>query len=152
MENIGKSEKATAAAKDGEVPAFNQAETARLWEWLLHEGNLYGNRLNFYIASQSLFFVAFASIENSIVFQVACSIAGIVLSGIWLTMSRSQVREIIRPIRDILKRQHREYNFIAGRRTPGMRTHNILGHILPWLMIVLWLAVTSYELFCPVAH
>jgi hypothetical protein len=152
LENIGKSEKTPVAGSGQEVPAFNQVETARLWEWLLHEGNLYGNRLNFYIASQSLFFVAFASIENSIVFQTACSIAGIVLSFIWLTMSRNQVREIIRPIREILKRQHREYNYVASRRTPGMRTHNILGNILPWLMIGLWLAVTAYELFCPVAH
>jgi hypothetical protein len=149
VENIGKCEEAKVAEKDREVPAFNQVETARLWGWLLHEGNLYSNRLNFYIASQSLFFVAFASMENSIVFQMACAISGIVLSFIWLTMSRNQVMEIIRPIREILKRQHREYNFIASRRSPRMRTHYILGNIFPWLMIVLWLAITAFELFYP---
>lgn len=131
--------------KDEAIP---EQEIERLWTWLLNEAALYTNRVNFYIVAQSMFFVAFASsTRKSQVFIIACTVAGILLSLIWFIMSKHQNQNVVAPLRKALYKNWDVAERINSGQKPVLRTHFLLGIILPWFMILLWLWVLFAELF-----
>ncbi len=122
-------------------------EIERLWTWLLNEATLYTNRVNFYIVAQSMFFVAFASsTRKSQVFLIACSISGILLSIIWLIMSKHQNQNVVAPLRKALYKNWNVAERINYGQKTMLRTHFLLGVVLPWFMIILWIWVLLAEL------
>lgn len=123
-------------------------ELERLWQWLLNEANLYTNRVNFYIVAQSMFFVAFASSSRiSKTFLVVCSLSGIFLSVTWLLMSKHQNDNIIKPLREVVYKNWDIGKTITKGQKKRLRTHFILGIVLPLFMIIMWLSVLIAELF-----
>lgn len=133
--------------EDKEPIKTSPQELERLWSWLLNEANLYTNRVNFYIVAQSMFFVAFASSErSSVIFLFACSLAGIFLSLVWLLMSNHQNANIVAPLRQVLYNNWDIGKKISTGQRKILRTHFVLGVILPWFMIIIWICVLIAEL------
>ncbi len=126
---------------------YTEAEVARMWERLLHEGNLFTNRINFYIVAQSMFFVAFASnSRSSMWFSLACAIAGIWLSIAWMKMTRNQ-DVIVYHLRRVLRMHCAEFDDVLRDSHTVKITHPSLGRSLPWIMIVLWVGVVTGDCY-----
>lgn len=127
--------------------ALPPQEMERLWSWLINEANLYTNRLNFYVLVQSMFFVAFASYSGkAIYFYIACSLAGIFLSLVWILISRNQNNNVVIPLRRLIYAHWLVGNQINSRQKKVLRTHFILGIILPCFLILIWILILFSEL------
>ena len=125
----------------------SKEEIERLWDWLLNEANLYTNRLNFYILTQPMFFVAFASYSGQlIVLPMACSLSGIFLSLVWILTSWHQNSRVVIPLRHIIYQKWDIGKKIQTKQRKVLRTHFTLGIILPLFMILIWLIVIFSEL------
>lgn len=131
----------------GKDPTLSSNEMERLWSWLLNEANLYTNRLNFYIVAESMFFAAFASYSgHSFLFYIACSSAGIFLSIIWLILSIHQNNNVVLPLRKAIYNNWNIGKYIDANQKKKLRTHFIVGIILPIFMILMWIIILFSEL------
>lgn len=142
---------------DGERLTNNLSpkQIARLWEWALHEDNLFTNRGNFIMIAEAMLFTAFATLlVDSSPNRGAITLIGItgmLVSLVWLYISTVQNLRTMHPIKAILRQKVDEYRFVAskryGQKGSGIKLlpiHILMGTILPALLTVLWLMLLLF--------
>lgn len=120
------------------APSPSKAPAERYWEWLLHEDDLFSNRLNFFLIAESMLLIAFAinSYANSNLTKVLGA-AGILTATLWCYVSAVQIFSLINPIKIRLRRVLPEYKEIKDISLPA--DPNIwLGVLFPLLLIGIW--------------
>lgn len=114
-----------------------------LWQWLLHEDNLFTNRANFFLVAESFLFMAFATLCTSkyICLSFIIGLAGIVISVIWHHISSLQLNKTITPIKERLEKDE-SYIYIEwykiAKKSEGKGLHKKLGIWLPQVFILSW--------------
>ncbi len=125
--------------RDHTAPELSKAPAERYWEWLLHEDDLFSNRLNFFPIAESMLLIAFAinSYANSNLTKVLGA-AGILTATRWCYVSAVQIFSLINPIKIQLRRVLPEYREIKDISLPA--DPNIwLGMFFPLLLIGIWI-------------
>jgi hypothetical protein len=117
----------------------------RLWEWVLHEDNLFISRGNFFLLAEAMLFAAFAtvavapSVKPVLVFILG--LVGVVCSGVWIYLSWVQVNFTMKPLTSRLKELIPDhYEVVSGRRKyPPLDF--ILGILFPLFLLIMWLTL-----------
>ena len=116
----------------------SKAPTERYWDWLLHEDDLFSNRLNFILIAESMLLIAFAinSYGISNLTKVLGG-AGILTATLWCYVSAIQIFSLINPIKIQLRRVLPEYKEIKDISL--LADPNIwLGVLFPLLLMGIW--------------
>lgn len=127
--------------KGQDAPGPSRAPTERYWDWLLHEDDLFANRLNFFLIAESMLLIAFAinAYELSSLTRVLGA-AGILSASLWCYVSTFQIFSLINPIKDRLRNKSPEYGEVKGIWLVG--DPNIwLGVIFPLALIGIWIVL-----------
>lgn len=118
-----------------------------LWEWLLHEDNLFASRVSFFIVAVSMFFAAFAAlsagkVKNPKIF-ITLGVAGVILISVWIYIARYQIYFTIRPIKEILCNSDKiqEYQMIVSKRQGVLKANIVLGCVFPVILLIVWLVL-----------
>jgi hypothetical protein len=123
--------------------ALTPDQSKRIWEWLLHEDNLFTSRANFMLVAESMLIAAFASLlaadpPHRAQLLVVASV-GILVTISWFYTAVLQIVGTLEPIKTSLKQHLPEYGGIASRRK--LSVHLVIGGVLPALLICTWLAL-----------
>lgn len=120
-----------------------------LWDWLLHEGNLFTSRVNFFLIAESMLFVAFATLAVHIPQEPWLAkilvFAGIFITAIWLIVSVGQIYYIMDPIKTELERLLPEWNKIFKRSKKWLRIDDIVGITLPLWILCVWILLFIFS-------
>ncbi|HPQ71159.1 MAG TPA: hypothetical protein PKW95_18680 [bacterium] len=110
---------------------------ARLWEYRLHQEEIFYQRMNFFLVAESMYFVAFATLFSAQIKQtgilVVVIVLGFLLTVIWSLANRRQ-KIIIDHIRPIVEQACPSYAEIRLAR-PG-RLFSSWGMLAYWVPIV----------------
>jgi hypothetical protein len=122
-----------------DAPSPSKPLTERYWDWLLHEDDLFSNRLNFFLIAESMLLIAFAinSYEISNLTKVLGA-AGILAAALWCYVSAVQIFSLINPIKIQLRRvlpEYKEMKDISLLADPNIW----LGVLFPLLVIGIWI-------------
>ncbi len=123
---------------DRKAPDQSEDPTKRYWDWLLHEDDLFSNRLNFFLIAESMLLIAFAinAYANSNLTKVLGA-AGLLSVTLWCYVSAVQIFSLINPIKIQLRRVLPEYKEIKDISL--LADPNIwLGVVFPLLLIGIW--------------
>ncbi|MGH1429718.1 MAG: hypothetical protein ACRBB4_01240 [Neptuniibacter sp.] len=125
---------------------LNPEQSQRLWNWLLHEDQLFATRTAHMLTIQSILAATWAAFGKEPSVSVVLAIAGIFASIIWHEVTTVQVKQTQDPLKQVCKRIHPEYAAIKNRR--NISTNQILGKNLPKLVGCFWvLAVVTTWFF-----
>jgi amino acid transporter len=124
---------------------LTKAPVEHYWDWLLHEDDLFSNRINFFIVAESMLFIAFAINSYDIrKLTIIIGLTGILFVLIWLYVSVCQVYFLINRIKAKLEEAWPEYQVRKGVWLLG--EPNIwLGIIFPSVLIVVWIFLMIHQ-------
>jgi hypothetical protein len=93
-----------------------------LWQWKLHEDDLFNNRANLFLVAESMFFTAFAalvvgvsSLNSFFALPVILGMAGIWLCFIWYRIGKNQLDYTDDLLREAMKDRAKERGDSGGR-------------------------------------
>ena len=114
----------------------------RLWEWILHEDNLFISRGNFFLLAESMLFAAFATlaVNQSVqqIFVFIFGIVGILCSLVWIYLAWAQINLTMNHIKTKLRELIPDYSGITKPRGKFPSTHFILGVFFPIALLIAW--------------
>lgn len=125
---------------------YDDPQMERLWQWMMHEDNLFSARANIFMASQALLFSAMAlktgNTGSSEIVGVL-SVIGIAFSVMWLYLWWYQTKKVLTPIKNILigktsDNYYAEFKHVKKLSNELLGAHTVLGCILPIIIIILW--------------
>jgi hypothetical protein len=115
-----------------------------LWEWNLHEDELFFNRANFFLVAESMFFTAFAALvvaSSSASLAIVLGLGGLGISILWLHIIFIQLHQTTKPLRDEMLKANEKHPFLTFYNTVAKnRTVKITSAItaIPILLAVMW--------------
>lgn len=136
----------TPVKNDGKPKGYTDEQLRRLWEYGLHEDNVFNDRYNFFLIFQSVLFgVAGALLSQAeprilLIQLLACF--GILLSGIWAYVQGKQ-KFIISDLSREVKEHFDEYAAAYERRSRPLHwrisTTWLLAYAVPMSTAALWI-------------
>ena len=127
--------------KDHNAADLSRDPTRRYWDWLLHEDDLFSNRMNFFLIAESMLLIAFAinAYEVSNLTWILGA-AGILCALVWCYVSAFQIFSLINPIKEQLRNKSPEYREVKDIWLIG--DPNIwLGILFPLVLIAVWIVL-----------
>jgi len=116
-----------------------KAPVEHYWDWLLHEDDLFSNRINFFVVAESMLFIPFAINSYKVpMLTLILGLTGILFVLVWLYVSICQIYFLINPIKAKLEEQLPEYRARKGTWLLG-EPNLWLGIIFPSALIVVWI-------------
>ncbi len=132
---------------------YSEKQIDRLWEWLLHEDNLFTSRANFFLIAESMLFAAFAVlIVNTLLKPCLMFVlggAGVIFTIVWLYWAIVQIYLTINPIKAKLQKLLPEWSEIASGRRKVFATHLIFGIFLPSILLTVWIILITTQIIPP---
>jgi hypothetical protein len=124
----------------------------KLWNWSLHEDNLFSGRVNFMLVGESMLFAGFATLLSADSLHkwalLTIGILGFFVSLVWLWVAKVQLYLVNRPIQKKLKDICLEYREIAEKRKKlWQHPHTVIGVILPIVLMLAWVALLCVGLW-----
>ncbi len=115
----------------------------RLWEWILHEDNLFLSRGNFFLVAESMLFAGFATlvVTESVrqIFIFVFGIVGILCSVVWIYLAWAQINLTMNPIKSKLREFFPDYARVTKRRGKFPSTNFVLGVLFPFALLIAWI-------------
>ena len=111
----------------------------RLWEWLLHEDQLFAARTSQMLTIQSFLIAAWAAFGKEIAVSIVLTTAGILASIFWYFITKVQIDDTHTPLKEICKKLLPEYNAVAEPRKKPLSI--VIGIKLPIIIALLWLVL-----------
>lgn len=111
------------------------------FEWLKHEDNLFSNRSNFFILSESMLFAAvgFFFSENLSSIGLLIPFTGIFISSVWIFISCKHLFTTERYVKEKLKEKEHRWKEISDRiKDKYPAVHELIGIYLPIGFIIVW--------------
>lgn len=117
----------------------------RLWEWALHEDNLFISRANFFLVAESMLFAAFATLIASpsvkTLFILVFGVIGLVSSVVWIYLAWAQINLTMNPIKAKLRKLLPDYAGVTTLRRRFPPTNFVLGVAFPVTLLVVWIVL-----------
>jgi hypothetical protein len=128
---------------------MNGDERKRLWEFALHEDELFSQRQNLFLIAQSMLVVAYATALDAKQDGVALAIAIIALplTAMWLYVS-ARHSLVISTIQDRAKNAFSEYRLLYAARSwkwVPFRSRTVVAYWVPGLVAVLWIVLLAFR-------
>ncbi len=132
-----------------EQPRFDDpVEQQRLWEWTLHEDNLFSDRQNLFLVAESMLVAGHAAALDASAERAALAIAviALMLTLAWGFVSW-RMAALVEYIQGYARRELREYGEISdGRPRLGrsklvrwlLRSRIVVAYVVPLLLATLW--------------
>jgi hypothetical protein len=133
----------------------SEKELEYLWQSSLHEDELFSQRTNFLVLTQTVLLFAFGAIVGSAValkseYAVTLSILGMITSFLWIYSAYKADKYTIQPIRQIIVKnpEFANYGRIVQERAKHrrFRSNLVFGIFFPFLFISAWLTLTVITL------
>ncbi len=125
-----------------EQPRFGDAaEQQRLWEWTLHEDNLFSERQNLFLIAESMLVAGHAAALEASAENAAASIGliALVLTLAWGFVSW-RMAALVNSIQVHAKRELREYREISYERPRTLVSSRfVVAYVVPALLATLWI-------------
>lgn len=121
----------------------------RIWELAKHTEEMFYNRLNFFVITESLFIAAFVAIisgsqpGNPLLW--ALLVYGILLTYVWFQTQRG-IKNNFYLLKQILEKILPEYKAIVDSRKDDPKGINTLTYLVPLLFFSLWIIILLYFL------
>lgn len=129
-----------------EQPRFTDAvEQQRLWEWTLHEDNLFSERQNLFLIAESMLVAGHAAALDASAEGAAKAIGviALILTLAWGFVSW-RMSTLVDSIQDHAKRELREYREICDARPPTVIPSRIVvAYVVPTLLATLWVLLLA---------
>jgi hypothetical protein len=126
---------------------MNNDEERRLWEFALHEDELFNQRQNLFLIAQSMLVVAYATAldakEGGI--ALALAIIALPLTVMWIYVS-ARHSLVIGVVQDEAKKAFNEYRLLYSSRSwrwVPIRSRTVVAFWVPGLVAVLWLVLLA---------
>ena len=124
---------------------FDAGQIERLWNWLLHEGNLFNSRQQLFAVAEAMFFGAYATLTTAAQTQrwpvVVMIIAGGLSCVFWFYANYYQLKRTIYPLREVLKARLGEYVYVRNQSHGRLATTVLMGYAFPIALALAWLAL-----------
>jgi hypothetical protein len=128
-----------------EQQRFSDAtEKERLWEWTLHEDNLFSDRQNLFLVAESMLVAGHAAALDASAESAATAIAliALVLTLAWGFVSW-RMATLVEYIQTHARRELREYGLICDERpkvagSKLIRSRVVVAYLVPLLLATLW--------------
>ncbi len=131
--------------EDQSRPTLSKAPSEHYWDWLLHEDDLFSNRINFFLIAETMLLIAFAiNAYDNANLTIIVGGAGILFASIWMYVSIFQIFSLINPIKRRLREtfpEYREVKAIIWIGDPNLW----LGIVFPAVLLTLWVALVVEE-------
>lgn len=127
---------------------MNEEERQRLWEWTLHEDQLFSDRQNLFLVAQSMLVAAYAGALSVSATSAAAPIGviGVLLTLTWLFVSWRECT-LVDYIQAHAQRELAEYRAVSDHRPKveiggfRIRSRSVIAFVLPTLLLALWAAL-----------
>lgn len=122
---------------------MNAEEQQRLWEWTLHEDNLFSERQSLFLVAESMLVAAYAAALETDAGSAALAIGvfGLVMTLAWGYVSRRQYG-LVEFIQARARAELPEYREIcAARPAAPLRSRTVVTFGLPLLVSALWIVL-----------
>ena len=130
--------------EDSYKGTLSQQEAAFAWDWLKHEDNLLGSRVNFLLVAQSMFLAAFATLRvyNRFSGAAVVGVVGFLVACMEWRVGRRSLTKTFRKVRKVARRGAPMYDGIcAGKERTRFGDHDILTRWLPGTITVMWVVL-----------
>jgi hypothetical protein len=128
---------------DQVIVTLDEKQKDRLWNWLLHEGNLFNGRQQLFAVAEAMLLGAFATMQagqkpDHMSLRAMCVVGGFSCL-MWLYANLNQIHRYIKPIRNALEPHMPEWRAVRQVGVNRLRNTTVLGVLLPLTIASLWL-------------
>ena len=139
------------AAKLAPSPEITKEEAEKLWQYKMHEENIFYQRSNFFLVAESMLIAALASLFGAskapLSLILAIAALGCVLTFIWLYVSSRQI-VVINQIAKINESVVSVYARIRSERAKWpLSSTKLLAYWVPLVVMATWAAIILIMLF-----
>ena len=134
-------------AKDTEKKNVDKDYGKFLMEFALHEDKIFTNRVNLFLVTESLLFVAYISLLNkfdSKIIMIIMSVTSIIITLVYIIVLFKNV-EILDILKDETQKFHPNYKELK-KLYPRHHTNYILGKIFPMIFLIVWGVLAEYSI------